>query len=121
MRPGARPPDSAAVDLFGKARRLHEFRRKTHVILLWDPTATAAQREQWARKRTEEGQRWTWLQAEALVPAEPLSQVDPGTYLISRWGYVIAVHPPGGWDMDRVEKDLLTFESQDACGIKSQE
>lgn len=117
MKPGARPPDCAARDLFGNARRLHEFRRKAHVVLLWDPEATDAQREQWARKRAEEAQRWTWLQAEALVPAEPLRPVDPGIYLISRWGHVIAVHPAGAWDMDRIEEDLLTFESQDCCDL----
>lgn len=71
----------------------------------------------WKAKRSEEGQRWTWLQAEALVPVAPLRDVDPGTYLISRWGQVIAVHPPGIWDMDRIEKDLLTFPSQDCCDL----
>ena len=117
MQAGARPLDCETVDLFGKAHQLHAFRRKTHVVLLWDPQATAEERARWKAKRTEEGQRWTWLQAEALVPVVALKDIDPGTYLISRWGHVIAVHPPGVWDMDRVEKDLLTFESQDCCDL----
>lgn len=117
MKTGARPLDCDTVDLFGKPHQLHSFRRKTHVVLLWDPKASPEERAQWKAKRSDEGQRWTWLQAEALVPVGALSTVEPGTYLISRWGHVIAVHPAGVWDMDRVEKDLLTFESQDCCDL----
>src|SRR5689334_2195558 len=107
MKAGARPLDYETVDLFGRPHQLHSFRRKSHVVLLWDPNASAEDLARWKAKRSEEGQRWTWLQAEALVPVALPSPVDPGTYLISRWGHVIAVHPPGVWDMDRVEKDLL--------------
>lgn len=114
---GARPPDYDTSDLFGKTHKLHAFRRKSHVVLLWDPSATAEQRAHWAGRRREESQRWTWLQAEALVPASAPADVAPGTYLISRWGHVIAVHPPGSCDIDRIEKDLLTFESQDCCDL----
>ncbi|HLY08893.1 MAG TPA: hypothetical protein VKW04_06225 [Planctomycetota bacterium] len=114
---GARPQDYETTDLFGNARRLHEFRRKAHVVLICDPAATPDERSRWTQRRAAEAQRWTWLQAEALVPATPLEGVDPGTYLISRWGYVIAIHPPGAWDMDRIERDLLTFESQDCCDL----
>jgi hypothetical protein len=117
MKVGARPLDCETTDLFGKAHRLHEFRRKSHVVLIWDPGATLREKAAWTQKRGLEAQRWTWLQAEVLVPDSDLGKVDPGTYLISRWGNVIAVHPPGIWDMDRVERDLLTFESQDCCDL----
>jgi hypothetical protein len=117
MKPGARPLDCDAVDLFGKAHRLHDFRRKSHVVLIWDPGSPREAQAIWAERRRAEGQRWTWLQAEALVPVGGLGNVDPGTYLISRWGFVLAVHPPGLWDIDRVERDLLTFESQDCCDL----
>jgi len=117
MNAGARPLDCETTDLFGKAHRLHDFRRKSHVVLIWDPAATSEDKEAWSQKRRAEGQRWTWLQAEALLPQGAPGAVAPGTYLISRWGYVIAVHPPGVWDMDRIERDLLTFESQDCCDL----
>lgn len=117
LQAGSRPQDYATADLFGKPHSLHSFRRKTHVLLIWDPAAGDAQRAAWREKRTGDAQRWTWLQAEALVPAVPLVGVDPGNYLIARWGNVIAVHPPGAWDMERVERDLLTFESQDCCDL----
>lgn len=114
---GARPQDYPTTDLAGTPRALHSFRRKTHVLLIVVPAATQAEQAAWRDRRAAEAQRWTWLQAEALVPVEPLAGVDPGLYLISRWGYVIAIHPPGPWDMDRVERDLLTFESQDCCDL----
>lgn len=117
LKVGDRPPDYPTTDLFGKPLALHGLRRKTHAVLLVQPGAGAAEKAAWKEKRAAEAQRWTWLQAEALLPVEPLAGVDPGLYLISRWGHVIAVHPPGLWDMDRIEKDLLTFESQDCCDL----
>jgi hypothetical protein len=117
LKPADRPPDYECADLNGVPRRLHEFRRKTHVVLICNPEATPAQRALWKARRTAESQRWTWLQAEALVPLAPLPDTEPGIYLIARWGHVITMHPPGDWDMDRIEKDLLTFESQDCCDL----
>ena len=118
LKRGDRPQDYPAADLSGKPQALHGYRRKAHVLLIVQPTSTEAERSAWREKRAAESQRWTWLQAEALAPAAPLVDFDPGLYLISRWGAVIAVYPAGLWDMDRIEKDLLTFESQDACGVK---
>jgi len=116
LKPGDRPSDYACADLNGVARKLHEFRRKTHIVLIWNPEATPAQRELWKSRRAAESQRWTWLQAEALTPASAID-TEPGTYLINRWGNVVTMYPPGDWDMDRIEKDLLTFESQDCCDL----
>jgi hypothetical protein len=114
---GARPLDYETTDLFGKPHRLHDFRRKAHVVLLCDPDASPERRARWTERRAAEGQRWTWLQAEALIPTGRPAEIEPGIYLISRWGHVIAVHPAGDWDMDRIERDLLTFESQDCCDL----
>jgi hypothetical protein len=117
LQEGSRPLDLDVVDLQGNPRKLHSFRRRSHAVLLWDPSATEADRAAWRERRAAEGQRWTWLQAETVVPAVPPQDLNPGIYLISRWGRVIAVHPPGAWDMDRIERDLLTFEAQDSCGV----
>ena len=113
---GATPPDLDVLDLQGRPRKLHSFRRRSHVVLLWDPAAGDAERAAWRERRAVESQQWTWLQAEAVVPAAPPADLAPGTYLVSRWGRVIAVHPAGPWDMDRIERDLLTFEARDSCG-----
>ena len=117
LEEGSIAGDRAVTDLQGKSRDLRQFRRRSHVVLLWDPTAGADERAAWRERRKAESQRWTWLQAEAVVPAVPPAGVAPGTYLISRWGRVIAIHPPGPWDMDRIERDLLTFEAQDCCDL----
>jgi hypothetical protein len=114
---GASTGDREVHDLQGKPRNLREFRRCSHVVLLWDPSAGDAERAAWRERRQAESQRWTWLQAEPVVPAAPPQGLAPGTYLISRWGKVIAIHPPGPWDMDRIERDLLTFEAQDCCDL----
>lgn len=117
LTPGEKTGDRAVTDLQGRARDLREFRRRSHVVLLWDPTAGEAQLAAWRERRAAESQRWTWLQAESVVPTARPDDLAPGTYLISRWGMVIAIHPPGPWDMDRIERDLLTFEAQDCCDL----
>ena len=117
LKEGEKTGDLAVTDLEGRARDLRDFRRRSHVVLLWDPAAGEAERRAWSERRKAESQRWTWLQAETVVPAAPPKDAAPGTYLISRWGQVIAVHPPGPWDLDRIERDLLTFEAQDCCDL----
>jgi len=114
---GSATGDREVTDLQGRPRNLSEFRRRAHVVLLWDPSAGEAERAAWSERRKAESQRWTWLQAEAAVPVSPPPELAPGTYLISRWGKVIAIHPPGPWDMERIERDLLTFEAQDCCDL----
>lgn len=117
LEEGASVGDRDVVDLHGRPRTLREFRRRTHVVLLWDPGARPNVRAEWRERRVAESQRWTWLQAEAVIPILPIEGAAPGTYLISRWGRVIAVHPPGPWDMERIERELLTFEAQDCCDL----
>jgi hypothetical protein len=117
MEEGSPAGDRELRDLFGKPRTLREFRRRAHVVLLWDPSAGPAELAAWRERRKAEAQQWTWLQAETVVPVAPARDLAPGTYLISRWGRIIAVHPPGPWDMPRVERDLLTFEAQDCCDL----
>jgi hypothetical protein len=114
---GEKTGDLAVQDLDGKSRDLRDFRRRAHVVLLWDPAAGSAELAAWRERKKAESQRWTWLQAEPVVPAAPPKDAAPGTYLISRWGRVIAVHPPGPWDLERIERDLLTFEAQDCCDL----
>ena len=117
LEEGTSAGDLEVIDLSGRPRTLREFRRRAHVVLLWDPAAGEAELAAWRARRAAESQQWTWLQAETVVPAVRPQDLAPGTYLISRWGRVIAVHPPGPWDMPRVERDLLTFEAQDCCDL----
>ena len=117
LRQGEKTGDLPVIPLHGTTRDLRDFRRRAHVVLLWDPSAGEAELAAWRERRKAESQRWTWLQAEAAVPAAPPKDTPPGTYLITRWGRVLAVHPPGPWDMERIERDLLTFEAQDCCDL----
>jgi hypothetical protein len=117
LKLGEKTGDLPVVPLHGSTGDLRDFRRRSHVVLLWDPSAGATELAAWKERRRAESQRWTWLQAEAAVPAAPPKDVPPGIYLISRWGKVLAVYPPGPWDMERIERDLLTFEAQDCCDL----
>ena len=117
LKLGEKTGDLPVVPLHGSTGDLRDFRRRSHVVLLWDPSAGATELAAWKERRKAESQRWTWLQAEAAVPAAPPKDVPPGIYLVSRWGRVLAVYPPGPWDMERIERDLLTFEAQDCCDL----
>lgn len=117
LREHEKTGDLAVIDLRGAPRDLRDFRRRSHVVLLWDPSTGPAELAAWRERRKAESQRWTWLQADTVLPAAPPKDAVPGNYLISRWGRVIAVHPPGPWDLERIERDLLTFEAQDCCDL----
>ena len=106
--------DRDVLDLRGRPRRLKEFRRRSHVVLYWDPAADV---DAWARAREPEAGRWIWLQAELVRPAAPPEDVGPGVHLVSRWGTLIASLPASPWDTDRIEEELLRFEARDGCDL----
>jgi hypothetical protein len=110
FEPGSRPPDADVLDLSGTPRRLHEFRRRSHVLVLFTPSAEGAAL---AARHRDESQFWTWLQVAFVRPAAP--GIPPGLHLVSRWGAVIASYPVGGWDKDLIESDLLRWEARDCC------
>ena len=116
MKVGEATPDLEVLRLRGGSKRLHEFRRRAHVLLVVDPAGDAAVHEARAQ---EEAARWTWLQAELVRPAVDAPGWPAGNHLISRWGRVIVSYPPGPWDLARVEDDLLHWEAQDCCDVRS--
>ena len=117
LKLGEKTGDLPVIPLQGSKGDLRDFRRRSHVVLLWNPSAGEAELAAWRERRKSESQRWTWLQVEAAIPASPPKDAAPGTYLITRWGRVLAVYPPGPWDLERIERDLLTFEAQDCCDL----
>lgn len=119
LKKGARAGDIPVTDAAGVETSLAQFRRRGHVVLVYEPAGAA---DRWAilrRKLTQEAQRWTWLQATFVRPIHPPERLKPGAYLISRWGDVIETYPPDGWNLDQIEKDILTFEAQDCCDLKN--
>jgi hypothetical protein len=118
LKKGARAGDIPVVDAAGVETSLAQFRRRGHVVLVHEAFGAA---DRWAilRKRVaQEGQRWTWLQATFVRPVHPPESLEPGAYLVSRWGDVIETYPPDGWSLDRLEKDILYFEAQDCCDLQ---
>jgi hypothetical protein len=109
-------PDRDVLDLQGRPRRLKEFRRRSHVLLYWNPAGDA---EAWAKAREAESQRWTWLQTALVRPAAPPEDVPPGIHLISRWGDLVESFPPIPWSTDRLEEEILRFEDRDCCDIQA--
>ena len=110
FEPGSRPPDADVVDLSGTPRKLHGFRRRSHVLVLSYPSGRA---DALAARHLAEAQFWTWLQVAFVRPAAP--GIPPGNHLVSRWGGVIASYPAGDWDKDLIESDLLRWEARDCC------
>jgi len=120
VQPGAMTPDLEVERLRGGAKRLHDFRRRSHVLLVVDPDGSPAARAAREQRAAEEAQRWTWLQTELVRPAVADAPGWPaGNHLLSRWGRLIASYPPGPWDLARIEDDLLHWEAQDCCDLRS--
>ncbi|HEX7897435.1 MAG TPA: hypothetical protein VF950_06725 [Planctomycetota bacterium] len=106
--------DRDVVDLQGRPRRLKEFRRRSHVLLYWDPKADV---EAWTKAREAEAQRWIWLQTVLVRPAAA-PDVDPGIHFINRWGELVESFPPTPWDTARLEEVILRFEDRDCCDLR---
>lgn len=106
--------DRDVLDLEGRPRRLKEFRRRSHVLLWWDPAGDV---EAWTKARRAEAQRWIWLQT---VLARPVSaDLEPGIHFVSRWGELVASFPPAPWDSERLEEEILRFDDRDCCDLSA--
>jgi hypothetical protein len=108
---GATMPEMSVTNLDGVPARLHDFRRKKHVVLVNEADSPEKLRAAVAA----DSQRWTWLQAVFVRPAA--DGLVPGIYVISRWGKLLEHYAPGTSSFDKIEKDILYFEAQDCCEI----
>jgi len=59
LEEGTSAGDREVIDLSGRPRTLREFRRRSHVVLLWDPAAGEAELAAWRARRAAESQQWT--------------------------------------------------------------
>ncbi len=111
------PLDFEVETLRGETKRLHQYRRRSHVLLIVDPEDGPERRKAQRTLHDQQSQTWTWLQTVLVRPAEAPPGLEPGNHLVDRWGRLIASYPPGLWDLARIEDDLLHWEDRNGCDL----
>ena len=76
-----------------------------------------ALRATWRDRRAEEDRRWIFLQAEVVTSRSEPAGLGPGLHLVTRWGDLLRSWPPGPWDIEAVERELLGWEDRDGCDL----
>jgi len=90
---------------------LWDFRQKSHLILIWDPSLTLTAQSKILREREEQIQRWNWLGLKVLIVKEVSPALDPGVYAIDRFAELIRIFPLTDWSWDMLEKEFLYYEA----------
>jgi hypothetical protein len=112
LEKGKRIPRWKFQDLEGKAHDLWEYRQKSHVLLLYDPHASAATLHHWTQAVQTDQKQWDWLNTKVIIVKKAPKEVAPGAYVVDRYGLFWNYFSPGHWTFDDLEKDLLYYEAR---------
>jgi hypothetical protein len=105
-------PGWTIKDSAGQPHALWDYRQKSHVLLLWEPEASAETRRRWLSAIEADRKQWDWLNVEVLIVAEAPAQMSPGAYAIDRYGILLNMFPASRWKFDDLEKEFLFYEAK---------
>jgi hypothetical protein len=112
LEKGKRVPDWKITDIDGNVHALWDYRQKSHLLLLFDPQASADTVLRWQKAIVADRQQWDWLQTKILIVAKAPEGMAPGAYVIDRYGMFWNYFSPGHWTFDDLEKDLVYYEAR---------
>ena len=109
---GKRAPNWPLKDVEGKACDLEDFRQKSHVLLLYEPEASAATVGRWQAAIRADQKQWDWLNARVIIVKHAPKEVVPGAYVVDRYGTFWNYFSPAHWTFDDLERDLIYYEAR---------
>ena len=111
MTPNELVPNLKAVTRDGKNVFLWDYRQKCHTVLIHEPSAAPETFQAWTEAAKQDPKLWDWLDVQFLQSAEPKEALAAGIYEIDRYGHLIQFVPNGQWNLERIEKDFISYEA----------
>ncbi len=96
----------------GLTHDLWDYRQKSHVLLLYDPQASAETLSRWQAAVQADQKQWDWLNAKVLIISKAPKEVSPGAYVVDRYGMFWNYFSPDHWTFDDLERDLVYYEAR---------
>jgi hypothetical protein len=104
-------PDIAVTDVAGQIHQLWNFRQRTHLTLIYDPSAAPDARSALSRAVLSRQKMWDWLKVKVLVLSEMPAEFPAGVYLIDRYGYLVAYLADLSNPWAEIEKEYIYMEA----------
>lgn len=111
LQRGKRIPNWTVKDSEGEKHVLWDYRQKTHLVLLYDPEASADVRKRWLSAVEADKKQWDWLNVKTLVVTSAPKDMTPGIYAIDRYGMFLSQFPTSRWSFDDLEREFLYYEA----------
>lgn len=112
LEKGKRIPNWKLTDVGGAAHEVWDYRQKSHVVVLYDPKASADTVGRWQKAIQADQKQWDWLKTKVLIVNEAPGEVVPGVYVIDRYGMFWNYFSPDQWTFEALEKDLVYYEAR---------
>ena len=109
---GKRAPNWKLKDVEGQSHDLWEYRQKSHVLLLYEPEASAVTVHRWQAAIRADQKQWDWLNARVIIVKQAPKEVVPGAYVVDRYGTFWNYFSPAHWTFDDLERDLIYYEAR---------
>jgi hypothetical protein len=110
--PGNLVPDAEVMDLKGGIHHLWDYRQKSHVALLYNPSSREEKFEACRKAVQINESHWDWMNVSFLMLTRLNDHFENGMYIIDRYGRLIKFHPGSEWTLEDVEKELTYYEAR---------
>jgi hypothetical protein len=105
-------PDWSLTDSSGASHKVWDFRQKSHLVLIYEPTATMETQAHWNAAVKADWKQWDWLNVAVVIVAKAPKELMPGAYAVDRYGILIGDYPAGQWTFDQIEREFLNYEAK---------
>lgn len=109
---GERVPNWTLQDHAGDTHALWDYRQKTHLVLIYDPTATLETSNRWRSAIELDRKQWDWLNAKILIIKKAPDEMAPGVYIVDRYGLFMTYFSLERWSFDELEKEFVYYEAK---------
>jgi hypothetical protein len=112
LEKGNRIPNWEIKEESGETHALWDYRQKSHLVLLFEPAATAETRQRWRAAVQADQKQWDWLNTKVFIVQQAPPEMAPGAYVIDRYGMFWNYFSPDHWSFDDLERDLVYYEAR---------
>ena len=104
-------PNWEIQDLQGQIQHLWDHRQKHHVALVYAPQELHKWVAQWKENVEKQNERCRWLNVHFVFSHQVSPTIEPGVYIVDRYGHFLNRLDLQAGSVDQVEQELVYYEA----------
>jgi hypothetical protein len=112
LQPGKQFPNWSIKDHSGASHTIWDYRQKSHVVLIYEPEQLAERKAQWLSAIQADRRQWDWLNVTFILVKEGPKDINPGVYVIDRYGIFVNSFASNRWNFNDLEREFIYYEAR---------